>query len=594
MASSLGIRIGPRRFEIVALEGSAKKPRIAASTWGEIPGDVDDVIGATTAAIKRAVGEMKRVKADEVALSMDAGHAAFRTLTLPFDDKAKIEQVIKFEVESQLPQWDIDDVVVDFEVLNSTGVESQLLVTAVPKDDVWGGLQAVEKAGYEAQEAELECHSIVNAAHAVGAFGVDSSEVLIHVGENSTSLIVVDGGALRSMRALHVGGFVPTNTPTPVAPVVDEDGAEGEDAEGGERAPEPAPAPPPVSEADQRKRLEEAAVRLRREIARTVTGLQTANPLGAIYLCGAELPGLVGESVEDVLIERLDVIPEEAGDVVGDRGIYAAAYGAALGRLGSQLVTPHLRREELRYSGKFERLELPLAVLFLLVLALIGVRWIVVMEETDRREKDLVTWLEGSNNFMLGDIASGGAANLKFPPEELQEFAESREEQIREGTRPRAEAWDTLRGIDTRLDGYIRQNEKQLGSDSNFDQPLSALRAATLVLGVLEELGPERTGRFHIRALKSDYRRGQGTRGDRVEVTIDLSFYADDGDSVSDVTGHYLAFYNSCREKPWCLEFERQQVTPLDPAAGVEGVYVDNISIAVDPTRVAPIPGEED
>ena len=64
----------------------------------------------------------------------------------------------------------------------------------------------------------------------------------------------------------------------------------------------------------------------RRELARTISGARTANPIEAIYWCGQELKGLAGEL--DVPLSRLDVVLSGS-----DRPLSAecaVAYGAAL------------------------------------------------------------------------------------------------------------------------------------------------------------------------------------------------------------------------------------------------------------------------
>ena len=116
MARSCGIRIGPRRFELVVLDGSAKKHRITAFKASEFPRSGEDPIGAAIGALKEAVKSHK-VPTDNVSVAIDTGLAAFRNLKLPFSDLSKVEDVIKFEIEGDLPQWSIDDVVCDFMVL---------------------------------------------------------------------------------------------------------------------------------------------------------------------------------------------------------------------------------------------------------------------------------------------------------------------------------------------------------------------------------------------------------------------------------------------------------------------------------------------
>src|SRR5215510_13709585 len=117
MSQSIGIHLGERRFHLIALDGNLKKHKVVCAVSGEIPSGE----GAADEVIKRLkeISKEHKLNADSVYLAIDSGVAAFRNLTLPFDDREKIEEVIKFEVESNLPQYDIEQVVIDFLVLSS-------------------------------------------------------------------------------------------------------------------------------------------------------------------------------------------------------------------------------------------------------------------------------------------------------------------------------------------------------------------------------------------------------------------------------------------------------------------------------------------
>ena len=567
MAHSCGIRIGQRRFELVALDGSAKKHRVKRVITGDIPWDDDDPIGATTAALKQAFKGAK-LKTDNVALSIDAGLAAFRNHTVHLEDKSKIEAVIKFEVESKLPQWDIDDVVVDFTTLDSTGVESHLLVTGVQKDDLWGPLTAATKAGVEPQRAEIEAVSVLNAAGRAGAFAADGAELLVHVGESSTSVILVDGGKLRSMRSLHIAGLVPTDVPPAPAEVADDDD-------------EPVFADEPAASADTEVRLEEAAKRLRRELVRTVTGSQTANELRVVYVAGRRLPGLAGSDVLDVPVEELDVIPEEVetSDDAGDRGELAVAYGVALGALGGAMVNQDLRREELRFTGTFERLELPLAVFGLAAFALLFVQFIVMRQRINFREHDLQVWMTASNNFaIIGDTNRGVPGRMKSPPEALVEYAK----RAQDGKDTQRTKFEQLQQIRNQLRNEVDALNKKLGRDGAVEQPQSALEATTLVLGVLSDLGKDQVGRFSIRQVMADFREGSGNKSDKVEVKLSMSFFGSGDQPSSNATGNFSAFMNELQSRDWCLEVVRPSTTVMETQ---EGIFADNIRIDVDVSK---------
>src|SRR5262245_960221 len=214
MSQAIGIHLGEHSFHLLALDGSLKRYKVVCATTGEIPSGE----GAAQTVIEqlREIVKENRLRGANVYLAIDSGAAAFRSLTLPFDDREKIEEVLKFEVEGNLPQYDIDQVVIDFLVLSSKpGVESNLLVTAVPKDRLRNALALCERAGLEAFDAELEGTALFDAAFESGALSEEGGTVLIHVGDTATTVAVADGRRLASLRAIRAGAFPPRAAEAP-------------------------------------------------------------------------------------------------------------------------------------------------------------------------------------------------------------------------------------------------------------------------------------------------------------------------------------------------------------------------------------------
>ena len=408
MARSCGLRIGPRRFELVVLDGSPKKHRITAFRTGEFPRDADDPVGAAVSVLKEAA-KTASIPGDNVRLVIDSGLGAFRTLKLPFDDDSKIESVLKFEIEGQFPQWSIDDVVVDWLKLDSIEKETNLLVAAVPKVDVSAVLALCEQASIEPLETELETTAMINAALSADICHIDDAQVLVHIGETSTSVVVMDSGQVRSMRAIHVGALS-----WELAAGGDE-AAEAPDAGAEEGASDAdAFAQAPTDPEAVRKHLQQIVTRLQRELGRTLSGARTINEIDAIYVCGTELPDLVGSTVMDVPVYVLDVFEEDGGQPADGTAPLVVAYGAALAAIGGGHVEARLRREELRFAGKFEKLELPLAIAALLLVTWLSVFNIFEKHQFDLRTREVDAWLMSTLNYMEGDPAQGHRGRLEF------------------------------------------------------------------------------------------------------------------------------------------------------------------------------------
>lgn len=569
MSQSIGIHLGERSFHLLALDGSLKRHKVVCSAAGEIPAG-EGAAEALNERLKELVKE-HNLRADSVYLVIDSGAAAFRGLTLPFDEREKIEEVIKFEVEGNLPQYDIDQVVVDFQILASKpGVESTLLVSAVPKERLAAALKICERAGLEPLDAELEGTALFDAAFESGLLTEDAGTVLIHVGDTSTTVVVADGRRLASLRAIRVGAY----SRGPETP----EGAEGE------AAPEAAEV---ADASDEGARLAVSAQRIRRELVRTLSGARTTNEVKNVYLCGHDLPGLRGASLTDVPIQALPFVLEGAEPAQR----FAVAFGAALRGFEGGTLAPHLRREELRFSGRFERLELPMAVFTLLLFTFLFVQYIVLDKQLEWRDEgklaaaepvkgDLQIWLEASNQRIFPDPSNPRPTRISDVGDNpgvkaLAEYAAK----AQAGLDDQRTKFQELGEIRRQLKINIESLSKELGQVSEIKQPQSALSAATLVMDVIAGMGDGL--RLGIRRFEANYQHSVANKDDFVVVTLDADFF---GENSLEATRAYNQLESQFKAQPWCLEFEGKSSKSLE---GDKGIQMDGLTIHVNVDKSA-------
>jgi len=562
MARSCGLRIGPRRYELVVLDGSPKKHKIAAYAMGDLPHGDAEADSAAASVLKAAMKE-HGVPADNVGVAVDTGMAAFRTLKVPFQDRAKIEEVVKFEVESQLPQWNIDDIVVDFHVLESGEEQSELMVTAAPKAELKRVIDLCSDSGIEPLEVELETSAMVNAALASDLCTLDNAQVLVHVGELSTSVVVVDGRKVREMRAIRIGAMA-------IEPAA---AAEGEAAP--ETEDKPAAPLEPRDPDEAARRLEQAIKRIRRELGRTVSAARTLHPIEAIYVCGFELPGLVGSRILDSDVRPLDVFQKDSGQPADGYGPLVVAYGVALRQLGGGELKPSLRREELRYAGAFEKVELPLAVVALLAVTLLGVWFIFLTKETQFVDSQLAFWRNSAQRFLIGDLKQGKQGYLLYPSDPMGKYLANMDADTDR------DKFTQLQYVNGQLKNEIKKLEKDLGQDAEITQPQSALVACSLVLGTLED-EVQGGGRPSLRKVQSTYTIGKQGKGDYVRVVLDVTFFAED---TVQATQNYEDFIKATEGQPWCVgQIDRRPSVSLEDG---KGIFVVGLAIEVDVTKAS-------
>ncbi|MEO6709842.1 MAG: hypothetical protein ABI054_08550, partial [Planctomycetota bacterium] len=357
--------------------------------------------------------------------------------------------------------------------------------------------------------------------------------------------------------------------------------------------PAPAAIVTPTSPEELQRLLEHAVSRIRRELGRTVSGARTSNPIEAIYVCGIELPDLIGTQVLDLPIYELDVFEADSGQPQEGTGPLVVAYGAALRQLGAVFQPASLRREELRYTGAFERIELPIAVASLLLVTLLAVFVIFELKLVGLRDMDVDLWRRYANVYMIGDPAKGQAGNLEQPPKVLTDYlARVRKASEKPGMDPKANPeidpdksrLEQMEEVRRLLKIEVSELNKKLGNTGEVMLPQSALEGATLTLGVLGELGETKVGLVSIRKLSAQYLSGRANGTDKVEVQVDLTFFA--SSSVT-ATENYDRYVSALKEKPWVIEVDPGGTKPLpENTAENKGISTEGFKVTCNLAKV--------
>ncbi|MFP6768100.1 MAG: hypothetical protein VB859_08015, partial [Planctomycetaceae bacterium] len=316
--------------------------------------------------------------------------------------------------------------------------------------------------------------------------------------------------------------------------------------------------------------------RMQREIARSISGSRTLQPLERVLVAGYDMPGLTNAEIMEVPVEELTGLP--------DTGSYssrcAASYGAAVGQLGGGLMSQNLRKEELRFTGTLERLELPLAVAALLLLTFLGVWNIGLNKEYQKVNQAVSYWRDTAVKFMIPTNMED-AGNLDPPPKWIVDYSKNftgrtLDNQFR--TDPVRTSYEQMTYLRARLRQEVLSLKRELGQGGDFEQPQSALKGATYVLDVLDNTR-EKGARPSIRSIKSTYNRGNNTTPDNVTVTMDVTFFAED---TATGTEHFEAFRSAIESHPWHIGFNPARTDPLENG---EGITVERITIKMDVSK---------
>ncbi|MBI4616777.1 MAG: pilus assembly protein PilM [Planctomycetes bacterium] len=406
MAKYVGIDFGSRSIKILAVEGTPKRYTLTHFAERELPlrtareGDDELVVQA----IDSMFTEMKLPR-DRVAVSLPAQDCLFREFFVPFTSTEQIAKIIKFETENFIPSTPIEDMIVDFHPIAVEAERTKLLVVACPKKNVARLLEILRRCDIDPLHVGLDVAGLYTTCVSLGLIGPATNAVLVDLGSQAMKIALVEEGKLVHIRTPRVGTEVLTRK---------EEGSEElglldskldmADIDVGqldlkelekelivslssfeERGEAPSRPEPKGAEGDAKdaERQEALLSRAHREILRTLAGHRLKSPPEKILLAGGGsiLPNLAEALAGKLQVEvvPLDVLSQVRHSLNGTdpaefNHSLPVGLGLGLKLLGQPTIDFDLRKEEFRFTRKFEQVRGALAVAisgaFCLVLAL--------------------------------------------------------------------------------------------------------------------------------------------------------------------------------------------------------------------------------
>ncbi len=398
MGKALGFDLGSHSAKIVEVEGSARKHRVTRFVSRPVPpGSTPEQVGEVVAELLREA----RARRDGFVAALGSRTVVMREILVPFREEDQIRRVIRFEAEAHLHNYAIEDVVIDFLKIGEVKEQAKVLIFAAPKQAVRERLTVLQKCGVDPMHIDLDMVALFNAAHASGAFSEHPNAVVLDMGASATNVLFVMNGALRACRAVRQGAealaralsrdlAVDTDTArakaqegdgspregdlmVPASDLALEDGPEGEKTLAS------------LTSAVVVDRQDDFVVRIHREVTRTLASWPLEATVTTVFLTGAAslAPGL-RERLEERFrkpVVRLRLLPEDSTAVpAADYDVANASIGVALGcalrLLGIEGPLVEFRRDDLRYTRKFDLIKVALASTVSLIFIFLFLLWL--------------------------------------------------------------------------------------------------------------------------------------------------------------------------------------------------------------------------
>ena len=209
----VGVDIGTSSVKLVELKESSKGFQLENFAVGPIPSQaiVDGAImdaGAIVESLQSLIREYK-IKRRQAAMGLSGHSVIVKKISLPEMSEEELEESIHWEAEQYIP-FDIDDVNLDFQILDSTGPSEEgkmdVLLVAVKKDKIDDYTSVLIQAGLNPVIVDLDAFALQNAYEINYEVVPDKNVALVNVGAGIMNINVMRNGISTFTRDISGGG----------------------------------------------------------------------------------------------------------------------------------------------------------------------------------------------------------------------------------------------------------------------------------------------------------------------------------------------------------------------------------------------------
>ena len=391
MTKAVGIDIGTKSLKILQLEGSGSRLKVNFFHNFEIPFASENTTSSQELIIEaiKKIFRQYHLERDNVVLSIPSHDCILREIVVDIKDDNYIKQTIKFEIERYLPSYDIDEVIVDYQKIESFNNKTKLFVASITKDKIKKRLELLNKCGIDPVLIDLDIMAFVNTTRYIPEAQDRKTIAIIDFGAGTTKIVILNKGRLQHVRAIRLGANI-TEKDNQAEIKQDQESKmpstkDNIDLEIENELLVSLPRPDGInldrmilvkkepeetsSIIYQQKKREELFQRVIKELRRTMLGLQLENPIELVCITGggSQLEGFIEHinkafKVDTIFLNFTSFVHTNIENV--DEAIINApvALGMAMEMIDNNCQTMNFRKEEYVYTNRFELLKIPLAI----------------------------------------------------------------------------------------------------------------------------------------------------------------------------------------------------------------------------------------
>lgn len=199
LVKAVELKVGPSGYELLHL-GVAKLPHESIVQGAFLNAN------AIGEAIREAV-ESAKIKSTNVAVAVSGHSVIVKKISLPTMTREELEESIRWEAEQYIP-FDVNEVNLDFEILNPGAVEGQMdvLLVAAKKELIDDTVNVLAESGMTPSVIDVAGFAVANAWEANTDASPDEVIAIANIGAQSTNINVLARGVPAFTRDISIGG----------------------------------------------------------------------------------------------------------------------------------------------------------------------------------------------------------------------------------------------------------------------------------------------------------------------------------------------------------------------------------------------------
>lgn len=184
-------------------QGGLRLRQFATANLG-LQGSQESTRKTTTLTALQELLSSGRFTAKHVNLCAPGFHVFTRFVKLPPVDAAKVEQIVKYEAQQNVP-FPLEEVVWDYQILGTTpGGELEVLLVALKTDIAEGLHRIIESAGLRLQVVDVSPAALINAFR-FNYSDLEGCTMLLDIGARTSNLLFFEKGKVFA-RSISIGG----------------------------------------------------------------------------------------------------------------------------------------------------------------------------------------------------------------------------------------------------------------------------------------------------------------------------------------------------------------------------------------------------